>query len=184
VTVDSPDSCGGSSTSYPEIALATSGTTSRTIAPCSAGHYYTASLNVTRGSATTVESMIVLHVRTNPSLPPPTASLTANGVPGSLEITAGEPISYAWTSTNADQGDSWATMTSLTGSTTCEEDIFRGAQATSWSALGPTGQIASFATPNCMGGHTYTITFTAYQTLTGQSASSTLILQVDPAPGT
>jgi hypothetical protein len=100
-----------------------------------------------------------------------------------LQVQPGQTLSYTWASSNADQGDSWATMTSLTGATLCEEDANRGTNPTSWSALGANGQIQPFTIPSCMGGHTYTITFTAYQTQTGQSASSTLTLQVDPATG-
>lgn len=183
VTLDSPDTCDSASTSYPQIALATTGTTTRQIAPCSAGHIYTATLNVTRGTTTAVESMAVVRVRANPSLPAPTALLAANGTAGMLEIQVGQALSYQWSSTNADQGDSWATMTSLNGATTCEEDANRGTQPTSWNALGAIGQIQPFTIPSCMGRHTYTITFTSFQAQTGKSASSTLILQVDPLPG-
>jgi hypothetical protein len=123
---------------------------------------------------------MVVKVRPNKALPPPTATLTANGATGSVEVAAGQTLTFQWSSTNADQGDSSATMTSLTGSTVCQDDALRGPQPTSWDALGANGEVAPFTIPPCKGGHTFTITFTAYQTQSGLSASSTLTLKVDP----
>jgi hypothetical protein len=179
LAVDTPDTCG--TEGYPEVATSLTGSVVRKLGACSAGHTYTVSLNVTRGTTTAVESMIVVRVRPNPTLPAPTATITANGASGTVEVSVGQSLTFAWGSTNADQGDSIATMTSAMGSTVCSDDSLRGATlVTAWDALGPSGDIPAFTIPPCKGGHTFTITFTAYQTHTGATASSTLTLKVDP----
>jgi hypothetical protein len=181
---DSADTCAAATLSFPEVQQALTGVITKTLGTCAAGHTYTVNLKSTRGATTAIESRMIVRVRTNPTLALPTATLTANGTAGSAEVTAGQQLTFEWASTGADQGDSLATMTTDIGALICEDDVARGATPTSWDALGPSGTIPAFTIPDCKARHTFSISFTAYQTQTGKSATSTLTLKVNPRPGT
>ncbi len=186
IVSDGTDNCGSAALTLQEVAGSVNSEVFRRIEPCQAGRIYTVSLRVTRpaSTASTIESKLLIRVRPNPSVPAPTASLTANGQSGSVEIVAGQPLSFRWDSTNADQGNSTITIASEVGAVACEEDQNRDLIPTSWNALGPRGEIPSGTIPDCKARHSYTMTFTAIQTTTGKAATATLTVKITPRPGT
>jgi hypothetical protein len=185
ITSDGTDSCGTTGLTLQEVNNEVKSEAFRDIEPCQAGRIYTVALKVKRPavSSPTVESKLLIKVRPNPSVPLPTATLTANGASGTLEITAGQALTFVWSSVNADQGNSSITMTSETGAIACEEDQQRGTVPTSWSALGPKGEIPAVSLPDCKARHTYTISYTAIQTSTGKASTAILTVKVNPRPG-
>jgi hypothetical protein len=99
----------------------------------------------------------------------PTATLTANGET-SLDAPVGEMISYAWSSTNAETGSSTVTM--APAADRCGNHDGPWVVATLAGSAGPSPILA------CQAGTTYTLSFTATQDTTGDSATAVVTISV------
>jgi hypothetical protein len=102
--------------------------------------------------------------------PDPTATLTANDQT-SLTSHTGDPITYAWSSTNADSGSSTAMMT--TGSDGCGNHDGPWIIDTTAGSDGPEAILA------CQVGTTYTLSFVATQDDSGLTATATVTIVVE-----
>jgi hypothetical protein len=98
-----------------------------------------------------------------------TATLTANGE-AALTAQVGDPITYAWSSTNANTATSKVAMAPTVDR--C------GNLDGPWVVTTLSGQTGALPILACQAGTTYTLSFTATETESGDAATATVTIDV------